>query len=96
MAGGMPPGGDPMAGGMGGDPAMGGGAPPSQEDLMMLMEALAQAGIPPEAFQALVAQKAASALKGQAMRPGQWKAKNAAEKQQFAQVLDYVKELAGS
>ena len=105
MAGGGMGGGDPMAGGMGGgDPSMvamggGGGAggpPGGGNEQAMLAEALAQAGITPEMFQALLAGKQAAALKRAGARPqrGQWKPKTAEEAQQFRAVLNYVKEVA--
>lgn len=89
--GGMPPG-DPMAGG--GMPPPGGGA--GGIDPAMLAEALAQAGIPPEAFQALLAGKAASAIKRAGFTPakGAWKPKTAEQARQYQQVLNYVKEVA--
>jgi hypothetical protein len=94
--GGMPPG----AGAPPGDPMAGGGMPPPGGaggiDPAMLAEALAQAGIPPEAFQALLAGKAAAAIKRAGFNPrqGAWKPKTAEQARQYQQVLNYVKEVA--
>ena len=78
-------------GGMGGPGGGAGGIDPA-----MLAEALAQAGIPPEAFQALLAGKAASAIKRAGFTPakGAWKPKTAEQARQYQQVLNYVKEVA--
>ena len=97
--GGMPPGGD-MGGGMPPEGGMGGGddlvaaiaqMPPQEQ--AMLAEALAQAGVSAEGFENKVAQKAAAALKGHKIRPGQWKPKTAQERQQFQQLVNYVQEV---
>jgi hypothetical protein len=108
MPGGMPGGmggGDPLAGmggaagGMGGDPGRGMGGPPGGgNEQAMLAEALAQAGIPLEAFQALLAQKQSAALKQAGRTPtrGQWRPKTAEEAQQYQAILNYVNEVARS
>lgn len=97
-----PPMGDPMAGGgmPPGDPMAGGGMPPPGSgaggiDPAMLAEALAQTGVPPEAFQALLAGKAAAAIKRAGFTPakGAWKPKTAEQARQYQQVLNYVKEV---
>lgn len=102
-------GGDPSMGGM--DPAMAGGDPgmdpgmggdegdPSEEELAMLAEALAQAGVSPEEFQAQAAAKAASALrqKKAASKKGQYYTpKTASDKARLRAVVDFVNEVVHS
>jgi hypothetical protein len=114
-AGGMPGmGGPPEGGGMpgmggppegGGMPGMGGdmGGMMGQigpEELEMLLAALQEAQVNPEALEAGAAAKAASALKqkqasGQLQRT-EWRPKTAAEAQRYQAILNFVQEIAGA
>lgn len=105
-AGGAPPmgGGTPPMGG--GAPPMGGGAPPmaggaggmmpgagGDQQLAMLAEALAQAGITPEQLQAASAGKMAALLPPKGVKKGSWAPRTAKEAEQFKRMQEVVSEL---
>jgi hypothetical protein len=100
MGGGAPPmggGAPPMPGMEGGDPmAMGG---PSEEDLMILLQALQAAGVSPEEFEAAIAQKAAQAVKERQVKESgtqsNWQPKTAAEAARLQETIKFVREVCG-
>jgi len=66
----------------------------------MLQQALAEAGIPPEALEAQASAKAAAALKAHRAkqaasgdRKSDWRPKTAAQAKRYQMMLNYVKEL---
>ncbi len=88
--GGMPGGGDPMAGGgMGG--GMGGGG--DEQQMAMLAEALAQAGISPQELQQAVQQKAAQKRAATKKSFGGWAPRSQKEAEQFERMKQVVTEL---
>ncbi|MHC4176704.1 MAG: hypothetical protein ACYSWU_04315 [Planctomycetota bacterium] len=112
-AGGLPPEAGGMPGGeLGGMPPEAGGMPgmgegPSEEDLMLLEQALAAAGITPEELEAAVAAKAAQAVvqrkharekaaREQAVAPAKWRPKNAEQAARYQETLKFVNEIVGS
>lgn len=93
MGGGAPPmGGPPMGGAPGADPAMAGGAGGDQQ-LAMLAEALAQAGITPEQLQAATLAKGAAKLPPKGLKAGSWAPRTAKEAEQFRRMQEVISEL---
>ncbi len=71
-----------MAGGAGGD-----------QQLAMLAEALAQAGITPEQLQAAQLAKGASKLPPKGVKAGSWAPRTAKEAEQFKRMQEVISEL---
>lgn len=109
--GGLPGMGGGLPGAEGGLPGMGGGLPGAEgglpgaegglgeEELAMLIAALQQAGITPDAFEAAASARAAKTLQECQKQGGAkvaWQPKTAAEAQALQRMVNYVKEVTGT
>ena len=92
LGGGAPPMGGAPGGAPGADPAMAGGAGGDQQ-LAMLAEALAQAGITPEQLQAAQLAKGAAKLPPKGVKAGSWAPRTAKEAETFKRMQEVISEL---